>query len=247
MIKRTVAVFAATAVMLMLSTVGFAETRERHFTQEQLFKQSTLVVKGTVRKMVTVADWETSFPTRASVDTVVKGEWAEKEIEFQHKHPGLHVIFEQEFNKPEVGQKGTFYVQNRNGTLILIGYIRDAETAVQSAEWAPEPDLKSPVADDGKRVSEISKIGRDWWVRNRGLLAEESVKVAGYFSVARPIAQFATRDDRIWEVRVLHLHTGAPTGILWINNETEKVIALGVGEKEKTEPIAPANGASPRR
>jgi hypothetical protein len=113
--------------------------------------------------------------------------------------------------------------------LLLLGHV------VQAAELAPAPDLRSPAASEGKRVSEITKIGLAWWVKNRGLLAEESLKVAGFFFVVRPIAQFAARDDRIWEVRIVHLHTRGPIGILWINDKTEKVIALGVAEKEKTE------------
>ncbi len=126
MTKMTMAGFAATAVMLMVTT-AFAETRGRHFTPEQLHEQSTLVIKGAVREIRTVEEFKVSFPIRASVDTVVKGKWKEKEITFQHKHPGLNVIFEQEYNKPEKGQKGTFYLQNRNGTLVLIGYIKDTE------------------------------------------------------------------------------------------------------------------------
>ena len=110
--------------------------------------------------------------------------------------------------------------------LLLLGHV------VQAAELAPAPDLRSPAASEGKRVSEITKISLQWWTKNRGLLAEESFKVAGYFSVARPIAKFAARGDRVWEVRVLHLHTGGPTGIVWINDKTEKVIALGAEEKE---------------
>jgi hypothetical protein len=102
---------------------------------------------------------------------------------------------------------------------------------VQAAQLTQLPDLKSPAASEEKRVSEIREIGLSWWLKNRGLLAEESFKVAGYFSVARPIADFAARDDRVWEVRVLHLHTRGPTGILWINDKTEKVIALGAEEK----------------
>jgi hypothetical protein len=118
---------------------------------------------------------------------------------------------------------------------------------VQAAELTTGPDLKSPAASDEKRVSEIREISLAWWLKNRGLLAEESFKVAGYFSVARPIANFAIRDDRVWEVRVLHIHTGGPTGIIWINDKTEKVIALGVEKKAGTEPVARAKGASPRR
>ena len=44
------------------------------------------------------------------------------------------------------------------------------------------PDLKSPAASDEKRVSEIGEISLKWWLKNRGVLAEESLHVAGYFS-----------------------------------------------------------------
>ncbi len=116
-----------------------------------------------------------------------------------------------------------------------------------AAEVMPAPDLEAPAASDEKRVSEIKTIGLQWWVRNRGLLAEESLEVAGYFSVARPIASFAARDDRVWEVRVRHLHTRGPTGIVWINDTTEKVIALGAEEKDDTEPDAAVGGTAARR
>jgi hypothetical protein len=104
-----------------------------------------------------------------------------------------------------------------------------------AAVLKPGPDLKSPSADDEKRVTEMRELALRWWFTNRGMLAEESVRVAGYFQVARPIADFAARDDRVWEVRVVHLHSGGPSGVLWINDRTEKVIALGVPAKEKTE------------
>ncbi len=130
-------------------------------------------------------------------------------------------------------------------TLVILFLLLDI--AANAAELTPVPDLKSPSANDQKRVSEIREIGFKWWFKNRGLLAEESFRVAGYFPVTRPIAEFAARDDRVWEVRVVHLHTGGPSGVLWINDKTEKVIAIGAEEKEKTEPVAPATGASPRR
>jgi hypothetical protein len=107
--------------------------------------------------------------------------------------------------------------------------------ATNAAEMRALPDLKSPAANEEKRVSQIEKIGLEWWLKNRGLTAEEALRVAGYFSVARPIAEFAARDDRVWEVRVIHLHTGGPSGILWINDRTGKVIGLGVEDKKKTE------------
>ena len=247
MTKTALTVFAATAVMLMVGTVGLAETRGRHFTPEQLHEQSTLVIKGAVLEIESIEEFKVSFPVKASVDTVVKGRWKEKGIAFQHKHPGLNVIFDQEYNKPEMAQKGTFYVQSRSGTLILIGYISDTEPAHQAAELKPVSDLSSPAASDEKRASEIREISLKWWLKNRGLLAEESFNVAGYFSVARPITEFAARDDRVWEVRVVHLHTGGPSGVLWINDKTERVIGLGAEDKGKTEPVAPPNAAPPRR
>lgn len=123
---------------------------------------------------------------------------------------------------------------------LLLGIVANA------AELTPVPDLKSPSANDQKRVSEIREIAFKWWFKNRGLLAEESFRVAGYFSVTRPIAEFAARDDRVWEVRVVHLHTGGPSGVLWINDKTERVIGLGTEEKGKAEPAHPPDALERR-
>jgi hypothetical protein len=119
--------------------------------------------------------------------------------------------------------------------------------ATNAAEMRALPDLKSPAANEENRVSQIEKIGLEWWLKNRRLTAEEALRVAGYFSVARPIAEFAARDDRVWEVRVIHLHTGGPSGILWINDRTGKVIGLGVKDKKKTEQDVAPNAVSSRR
>ncbi len=118
-------------------------------------------------------------------------------------------------------------------TLLIVFLLLGIST--NAAEMRALPDLKSPAASEEKRASEIEKIGVEWWLKNRGLLAEEALRVAGYFSAARPIAEFAARDDRVWEVRVIYLHTGGPSGILWINDRTGKVIALGIEDKKKTE------------
>jgi hypothetical protein len=119
--------------------------------------------------------------------------------------------------------------------------------AANAADLTPVPDLESPSANDQTRVSEIREIGFRWWFKNRGLLAEESFRVAGYFSVTRPIAEFAARGDRVWEVRVVHLHTGGPSGVLWINDKTERVIGLGGEDKGQAEPVAPPHAAPSRR
>ena len=101
------------------------------------------------------------------------------------------------------------------------------------------PDLRSPSPRDEKRMTEVQEIGLQWWFQHHGVLAEESFKVAGSFITARPIAQFSERDDRIWELRVLHLHTGGPSGILWVNDKTGKVIAMG-GPTQSRSSEAPA-------
>jgi hypothetical protein len=98
----------------------------------------------------------------------------------------------------------------------------------EAAELQPVPDLTPPSAADEKRATEIRKLALRWWVAHRGLLAEESLRVAGHFQVVRPISGFAVRGDRVWEVRVVHLHGGTPSGVLWINDRTEELIALGV-------------------
>jgi hypothetical protein len=95
----------------------------------------------------------------------------------------------------------------------------------------PIPDLKAPSSSEVPRAEKMRSIGTEWWLKNRGLLAEESLKVAGYFCVVRPIPGLADRGDIVWEIRVIHLE-GSPTGILWINEKTQKVIGLGIGQKE---------------
>ena len=101
----------------------------------------------------------------------------------------------------------------------------DAETIGQ-----PIPDLKAPLPADAARVKQVENIGTLWWLKNRGLLAEESPRVVGYFSVFRPIKGFADRGDIVWEVRILYIGS-QPTGILWVNEKNQKVIGLGLDQK----------------
>lgn len=147
MVRTTVAFSATAAVMLIVVTLSYAEVRVRHYTPEELYEQSTLVFKGTVLAIENVPEFNISFPVRARVDAVVKGRWREKEIAFRYKHPGLHAIFRQEYNHPETDKQGTFYVQNRNGTLLLIGFISDTDPA---AALSPLPILMSPSVSDEK-------------------------------------------------------------------------------------------------
>jgi hypothetical protein len=127
MIKMAFTVRACIAGLMVVAVPVLAETRAGHYTPEDLLKQSTLVVKGVVLAVETMEEYKVSFPVKASVVAVLKGKWEEKEITFKHKNPGRNVIYEQEFNKPEKGQKGTFYFQDQNGTLVLIGYVRETD------------------------------------------------------------------------------------------------------------------------
>jgi hypothetical protein len=100
--------------------------------------------------------------------------------------------------------------------------------STEAAELKPLADLKAVTAVDKERSAQVEDLALKWWMKNRGMLAEESLTVAGYFSVVRPIANFAERNDRIWEVRVIHMHAGGPTGVLWVNDRTGSVMGLGV-------------------
>lgn len=102
-----------------------------------------------------------------------------------------------------------------------------ADSPAYGSELKPLPDLQPPAGVDQKQLARIEDLGREWWQKNRGLLAEESLKLAGYFSVARPLANFAERNDRVWEIRVVHMHSGGPTGILWVNEKSGQVVGLG--------------------
>ena len=128
-------------VMLCLAP-AYAETRAptAFYSPEKLKEMSTLVITGTVVRIETNEQYKVSFPTEAKVDTVVKGELEEKTLSFKHKHPGRCIIIEKEFNTPEVGQEGTFYIQKQGETLVLIGYIKKTEQtpAGDSLKAAPE-------------------------------------------------------------------------------------------------------------
>jgi hypothetical protein len=102
--------------------------------------------------------------------------------------------------------------------------------AILSAEpvLQPIPDLKPPSAGDLATKKRIESIGTEWWLKNRGLLAEESPRVAGYFYVFRSIKGFADRGDRVWEIRMIYLGTQCPTGVLWINEKSGKILGLGL-------------------
>lgn len=135
---------------LALGMVALSESRGRHYTPAELLEQSTLVFKGRVLEVETLDEYKVSFPTKAAVDQVLKGNWGHKEIKCKHKSPGKRdVIYEEEFNKPEKGQTGTFYLQAQYEYVILIGYIKETEVPV--SEWKKARGNAQPTsaADSG--------------------------------------------------------------------------------------------------
>jgi hypothetical protein len=124
------------------------------------------------------------------------------------------------------GSEGLLRCWHISCAILLLCTFSWAEPVLQ-----PILDLKAPSISDADRVKVIHDIGDEWWFRNRGRLAEERLSVKGYFSVVRPIKDFADRGDTVWEVRILH-SLGPPTGVLWINEKNQKVIGLGLDQKQ---------------
>jgi hypothetical protein len=90
--------------------------------------------------------------------------------------------------------------------------------------------LNTPTGADVATEKGIEQIAFQWWLINGGLSADESLVIAGNFSASRPIKGFAEVGDVIWEVRAIRSFKGL-TGVLWINEKTGKVEALGRDQK----------------
>lgn len=120
--KTTVVVLCFAGMVLHAS----AESRLAggYYKPAELMKMSTLVFEGKVLAIETNLHYKVAFPTKAAVERVLKGESKEKEMTVKHKHPERNIIVEQEFNTPQTGETGTFYLQDQGGTLILIGYLK---------------------------------------------------------------------------------------------------------------------------
>jgi len=63
------------------------------------------------------------------------------------------------------------------------------------------------------------------WFHDRGLLAEESLKVRALFRVGRDMPGFASKSDWVWEVRVEHLLAGFD-GIVLVNAQTAEIMVF---------------------
>ena len=114
------------SMVLFLSTAVYAESRssKSFYTPPVLQEKSTLVFTGIVTRIETVERYKTIFPVEATIKKVIKGTLEAKSLSFVHKHPGKSIIIEKEFNIPEVGQTGTFYINDKSGSPVLIGYIK---------------------------------------------------------------------------------------------------------------------------
>jgi hypothetical protein len=134
--------FIILGILLIAALSARAESRapESFYTPEKLKEMSTFVFEGTVVEIETNAQYKVSFPTKAAVASVLKGKLEAKELTFKHKHPGRCIILEKEYNTPQIGQAGTFYIEDQGGTLVLIGYIKKTEptSAGDVLKAAPE-------------------------------------------------------------------------------------------------------------
>jgi hypothetical protein len=111
--------------------------------------------------------------------------------------------------------------------LPALGTILSAEPVV--LDKCPS-GLNSPKSVNAATEKGIEQIAIQWWLVHRGLLADESLIIAGNFSVSRPIKGFADSGDVVWEVRAIRSFKRL-TGVLWINEKTGKVTALGIDQK----------------
>jgi hypothetical protein len=126
--------FAVVLVAAACSVHAESRDPESPFTPQQLHEMSTLVFEGTVVAIETNAERKGSFPTKATVDAVLKGKLEAKELPLTHKSPGKWLILEKEYNTPQVGQNGAFYIEDQGGTLVLIGYIKKIEHAAEQQD-----------------------------------------------------------------------------------------------------------------
>lgn len=81
-----------------------------------------------------------------------------------------------------------------------------------------------------EREQNIRKVALEFWLRERGLLAEERIEIVREFDAPRPITGFTEKGERIVEVCVMHI-SNAPSGILWLHEKSGAVQAIGLNAK----------------
>ena len=85
-------------------------------------------------------------------------------------------------------------------------------------------------SDTPDREQQIRKRALEFWLLERGLLAEERIEITREFSAPRAIVGFAETGDRIVEIHILHI-SGAPSGILWLHEKSGAIQSLGLNQK----------------
>jgi len=127
-------------IILILFTIifnasSFAETRMGPYTPDQLYEMSSLVFEGIVVEIETTDDnFKKTFPIKASVENILKGNYDSELISFKHKHPGGSLIHPLEYNMPSIGQTGKFYIieyeVDKSKEFLLIGYHSQSENNI---------------------------------------------------------------------------------------------------------------------
>jgi hypothetical protein len=137
----------ATLVLMIAAFSARAESRaaESFYTPAQLKEMSSLVFEGTVVEIETNAQYKVAFPAKAAVANVLKGKLETKELTFKHKDPGKFIILGKEYNAPQFGQSGTFYIEDQGGTLVLIGYIKKTEQPSAGDALKAAPQIVRPI------------------------------------------------------------------------------------------------------
>jgi hypothetical protein len=116
------------------------------------------------------------------------------------------------------------------GILCLLLLSNTEAWSAPSLKIDPIPGLTAPSASDALKVRKIQNLALGWWMRNKRILANETLYVVGYFSIFRPIKDFAATKDTIWEVRVNA--SFVPSGVVWVNENNSKVIGLGGNQNQ---------------
>lgn len=196
-----------------------AETRApgSFFSPEKLKEMSTLVFRGTVLEIETIEKYKVTFPVKAKVAKVLKGELKKKELAFKHKSPGKHIIIKQEFNTPKVEQEGTFYIQDQGGMLVLIGYIKKTELKEIN------PIEKSNVPD--KQAARKAIIQNLVSSKDDGLSNTQRVVAHSHFAIGFDVKGFAGKGDRIWQIHLVGLDQTAER-IFWLHAESKAVYEI---------------------
>jgi hypothetical protein len=88
------------------------------------------------------------------------------------------------------------------------------------------PSFKSLEASSVPTPAVAEYLATQRWLRDPGLLAQESLVVTGLFFTGREIKGLASGGQWVWEVRVLHMG-GQVDGVIWVNAHTRQALVMG--------------------